>query len=415
MGIPKLVKVKGGSLPPRPGVYFMKDAAGKTMYIGKATSLRNRVTSYFSRPADARIEAMVTKIRTIDYQETPTAIEALMLEAQLIKKHQPPYNVDEKDDKSFLHLAFTREPFPKPVLIRGHELARMPKKQFLYTFGPFKSAFAVQSALDTLRRTFPWTTCSPNRGRPCFYRHLHQCPGVCTGEITSAEYTKIIRDLARFFRGDRAGVVRTMRAHMKRAAAAKRYEEAAEIRDRLFALDHIRDIAGMKREDAALEKFIDVFGRVEGYDISNTLGQDSVASMVVFQDGEPKKSEYRKFKIKTVEGANDVASIAEVMRRRFTHSGEGWRMPDLVLVDGGVPQVSAAKKALDALGVKVPLVGMAKGPDRKGDELIFDKSDYELQRLVAAFKPLLKRVRDEAHRFAIAFHRSRRAKSFLGK
>lgn len=413
MAIPASIKIKNGELPPRPGVYFMKDAAGKTMYIGKATSLRTRVTSYFSRPADARIERMVSKIRAIDYQETPTAIEALMLEAQLIKKHQPPYNVDEKDDKSFVHLVFTREPFPKPVLVRGHELARMSKKQFLYRFGPFRSAFAVRSALDTLRRSFPWTTCTPGRKRPCFYRHLHQCPGVCTGEITSAEYKKIIRSLARFFAGDRAGVVRTMRAQMKRAAAARRYEEAGEIRDRLYALDHIRDVAGMKREDAVLEKYIDIFGRVEGYDISNTGGQESVASMVVFEDGEPKKSEYRKFKIETVEGANDVASLAEVLKRRFAH--DGWRMPDLVLVDGGVPQVGAARKALDAIGVKVPLVGMAKGPDRKGDELVFDKSDYELARLVNGFRSMLRRVRDEAHRFAIGFHRQRRAKRFLGK
>lgn len=423
MAIPAYVKVKNGELPPRPGVYFMKDDAGKIMYVGKATSLRTRVTSYFSRPADARIERMVSKIRAIDYEETPTAVEALMLEAQYIKKLQPPYNVDEKDDKSFVHLVFTREPFPKPVLVRGHELARMSKKQFLYRFGPFQSAFAVRSALDTLRRSFPWTTCQPRspkssedkavrRGRPCFYRHLRLCPGVCTGEITSAEYKKIIRSLARFFSGDRAGVVRSMNAQMKRAAKARRYEEAGEVRDRLYALEHIRDVAGMKREDATLEKFIDIFGRVEGYDISNTFGQESVASMVVFEDGEPRKSEYRKFKIEGIEGPNDVASIDQVLRRRFAH--EGWRMPDLVLVDGGAPQVSAARKAFDDMGVKVPLVGMAKGPDRKGDELVFDKSDYELARLVNGFKPLLRRVRDEAHRFAIGFHRQRRAKRFLG-
>ncbi|MEY4722565.1 MAG: hypothetical protein RLZZ324_78 [Candidatus Parcubacteria bacterium] len=416
MAIPDSVVIKDNELPPRPGVYFMKDAVGRLLYIGKATSLRTRVGSYFTRPHDARIAMMVSKIRRIDYEETPTAIEALMLEASLIKKHQPPYNVDEKDDKSFVHLAFTREPFPKPVMIRGHELARAPKKQFLKTFGPFRSAYAVRAALDALRRTFPWTTCQPNRGRPCFYRHLGQCPGVCTGEITSAEYKKIIRELMRFFSGDRTGVVRALRAEMKRAAAARKYEDAAEIRDRLFALDHVHDVAVMKEEGSAgLGAPIDIFGRIEGYDISNTGGQDSVASMVVFHDGEPRKSEYRKFTIKTVVGADDPASIHEVLRRRFAHDGEGWRMPDLILVDGGATQVAAAKRAMGESGVKIPLVGMVKGPDRKGDDLVFDKDDYELQRLVNAFKPLLRQVRDEAHRFAIGFHRSRRAKRFLPK
>jgi len=391
----------------------MKDSSGKLLYIGKATSLKSRVTSYFTRPRDARISMMVSKIRRIDYEETPTAIEALMLESRLIKKHQPPYNVDEKDDKSFIHLAFTREPFPKPVLIRGHELARASKKQFLGTFGPFRSSASIRAALDALRRTFPWTTCQPGRKRPCFYRHLGQCPGVCTGEINSPEYKKIIRELMRFFSGDRAGVVRALRAAMKRSAKARNYEEAAEIRDRLFALDHVREDTVLKSEDK-LSAPIDIFGRVEGYDISNTGGQDSVASMVVFEDGEPKKSQYRTFMIKTVRGANDVASLAEVLLRRFAHDGEGWRKPDLILVDGGVPQVSAAKRALEESGVKVPLVGMAKGPDRKGEELVFDKTDYELARLVTAFKPMLRQVRDEAHRFAIAFHRRRRAKSFLG-
>lgn len=418
MAIPAHVTVKNGALPPNPGVYLMKDAAGKLLYIGKATSLRTRVGSYFVRPADARIAKMVTLIRAIDYQETPTAVEALMLESKLIKKHQPPYNVMEKDDKSFVHLAFTREPFPKPVLIRAYELARMPKRQFLKVYGPFGSAASVRASLDALRKSFPWTACRPGQKRPCFYRHLGLCPGVCTGEITSAQYKKIIRRLTRFFEGGRATVVKEMQAEMKRAAKEQRYEDAAELRNRLFALDHVRDATVLKDEGRRDGDFIDIFGRVEAYDISNISGKDAVGSMTVLIDGEPKKSEYRIFGIKDVQGPNDVAMMAETLRRRFARSvkpadGNAWPLPDLVLIDGGAAQMQAAKSVLDSYGLKIPLVGIAKGPDRKQDELVYDKSDYELSRLVHAFKPLLQRVRDEAHRFAVSWHRKKRAKSFL--
>lgn len=417
MAIPKTVTVKNGRLPASPGVYFMKDAAGKLLYIGKATSLRTRVGSYFVRPSDERIAHMVAKIAAIDYEETPTAVEALVLEAKYIKKLQPPYNVMEKDDKSSVHLAFTRDPFPQPVLIRGYELARMPKRQFLKVFGPFRSAAAVRAALDTLRRSFPWTTCRPGRKRPCFYRHLGLCPGVCTGDIGSREYKKVIRALMRYFSGERAAVLRDMKKAMRAASAAEEYEEAVALRDRVNALEHIRDIAVLKRDDAGLAEFIDIFGRIEGYDISNISGQDPVGSMIAFVDGRPKKGDYRKFAIRTVEGPNDTAMMEEVLRRRFSHAEDAdtdrWPRPDLILIDGGVGQLNAARRALDAYGITVPLIGIAKGFDRKQDELVYDKSDHELGRLVQAFKPLLQHVRDEAHRFAVGYHRRRRGARFL--
>ncbi len=422
MAIPKGIKLKENELPPRPGVYFMKDADGRIMYVGKATSLRTRVSSYFVRPADARIAQMVKKIREIDWEETPTAVEALILESKYIKKLQPPYNVRDKDDKSRVYLAFTREDYPRPVLVREHELARMPKRQFLKTFGPFGSAAAVQAALDALRKAFPWSTCRPNRGRPCFYVHLGQCPGVCTGDISPRDYKVIIRGLMRYFDGKRGEVVRSLKRNMKAAAEREDYEAAAQYRDRLWALEHIRDMALLKKDDAEMSAFVDVFGRVEGYDISNISGQDAVGSMVVFEDGRPKKSAYRKFKIKTVQGSNDTAMMEEVLSRRFGHrkgqmgqkgqkrekEQKEWPLPDLILIDGGKGQLNVAKRVLEANGLDIPLVGIAKGFDRKQDELVYDKRDIELARLVRAFKPLLQQVRDEAHRFAVSYHRKRR-------
>ncbi len=440
MAIPHGILIKNGELPPRPGVYFMRDAAGELLYIGKATSLRTRVGSYFQRPQEPRIAAMVAKIARIDYEETPTAVEALILEAKLIKKFQPPYNVMEKDDKSWIHLAFTREPFPRPVLIRGHELARAPKRQFLKTFGPFRSAAAVQAALDALRRSFPWSTCRPGRNRPCFYRHLKLCPGVCDGSITSVEYRKIIRGLMRVFDGGRAAVQRELQRDMAAASKAQDFERAAALRDRLRELGHIRDVAVMKREDRGLEEFIDIFGRIEGYDVSNIGGQDAVVSLVVFEDGRPKKSAYRKFRIRTVEGSNDVAMLAEAIRRRFSRNHQppatshqsptsptpktskpqhlepdSWPQPDLLLIDGGIGQLNAVRRELERAKLSIPLVGIAKGPDRKQDELVYDKSDHELARLVQAFKHILQQVRDEAHRFAVGYHRKLRSRRFLPK
>ncbi|MFH2063098.1 MAG: excinuclease ABC subunit UvrC [bacterium] len=410
--IPSHVKLKEPELPPRPGVYFMQDAAGKIMYVGKATSLKSRVSSYFVRPADERIADMVSKIASIDWEETPTAVEALILEAKLIKKLQPPYNVRDKDDKSSVHLAFTREDYPRPVLVREQELVRLPKRQFLKIFGPFKSAGAVQAALDALRPAFPWSTCRPGRGRPCFYVHLRQCPGVCTGTITPREYQAIIRGLMKYFEGQRGEVVRALRHSMNEVARREDYERAAHYRDRLWALEHIRDMAVLKKDDANLRQFIDVFGRVEGYDISNTSGLEAVGSMVVFEDGRAKKSQYRKFKIRTVDGPNDTAMLEEVLQRRFGHGGDEeagrWPRPDLLLIDGGRGQLNAARRVLDEYGLDIPLVGLAKGFDRRQDELVYDKSDHELARLVCAFKPLLQQVRDEAHRFAVSYHRQLR-------
>lgn len=411
MAIPAHVKIKNGELPAHPGVYFMKDAKGTLMYIGKATSLRTRVSSYFTRPADARIEKMVSQIAEIDYQETPSAIEALMLEAELIKRYQPPYNVMEKDDKSFVFLVFTKEDFPEPMLIRGHELHRMKKNAFMKTFGPFRSASAVRAALDALRKAFPWTTCKPGRKRSCFYRHLNLCPGVCTGEISSADYKKIIRGLIRVLEGKRTQVIKELTAEMNAAATNEDFETAARLRDRLYGLEHVRDFAVIKYERVNRSAVIDIYGRIEAYDISNTLGEEPVASMTVTENGVSKRSEYRKFKIKTVQGANDVAMMEEALTRRFAQTD--WPKPDIIVIDGGMGQVNAARRALEKHGIKIPLVGLAKGFDRKQDQLVYDHSDVELGRLVHAFKGLLTKTRDEAHKYAIGYHRKLRGKKFL--
>jgi excinuclease ABC subunit C len=425
MPIPTSVKIKDNGLPPEPGVYFMKDAVGRLLYVGKATSLRARVSSYFTRPQEPRIASLVAKIRRIDYETTPTAIEALMLEARLIKALQPPYNVMEKDDKSMIRLAFTKEDFPRPVLVREHDLERTGEGVYIATFGPFGTAASVRAALDALRPAFPWTTCRPGAKRPCFYHHLKLCPGVCTGGISPVEYRRIIRGLIRFFAGDRAKATSALAREMKKAAKDERFEDATVLRNRLRALADLRDINVLKREERLDRQ---ARGRIEGYDISNVSGTAPVGSMVVFEDGEPRKSEYRIFHVETP-GPDDFAMLGEVLRRRFKHvpggtegvsagrsrEAKAWKLPDILLIDGGAGQVAVARAVLAEAKLDIPVVGLAKGPDRKRDVPVFDHSTPGLAALVTSHKRLFQQVRDEAHRFAVSHHRKRRKKEFISK
>ncbi len=465
--IPLHIKIKNNELPDTPGVYLMKDAAGTVLYVGKATSLRRRVRQHFERPHSNLIEEMTRLVEEIDYIEKPTALEALILEANLIKLYWPKYNTDQKDDKSFLYLAITDERYPRPILVRGNQLGegraiigdvaklvRVGKSasqggvvsvsegkkvaglRYTHLFGPYTSSHSLRVALELIRKIIPWSTCVPGQKRACFYVHLRQCPGVCIEAITVTEYRKIIRDLIRFFEGKKDMIVKAYRRNMLRAAREKRFEEAALWRNRVHALEHIQDVAMLSREDGVGATFMSpvrptegegdmnvaptkkmdqyIYGRIEGYDISHVSGTSTVASMVVFERGAPSKGEYRKFKINDVEGANDVASMQEVLRRRFRHSE--WHRPNLLLIDGGMPQVHAVEQVVHGeLSLSIPIVGIAKGVGRKRNDLVFTTADVELAEACRRHHLVLEQVRDEAHRFAITFHRKLRSRKFLGK
>lgn len=414
--IPKLVKVKNGKLPDVPGVYLMKDGEGNVIYVGKATSLLRRVGSYFQKAHDARIAEMVSKIRKIEYIEKATVIEALILEANLIKYHWPPYNIREKDNKSFLYLVFTKEEFPRPLLVRGHEIDERSSKMYKAVFGPYTSPRSLRAALDMLRKVFAWTSCTPGMKRPCFYYHLKQCPGVCIGVADKKAYQKTIRDLIRFFEGKKEGILKDYKKQMKAASKEKRFEEAAAYRNKIYFLEHIQDVAILKREDDHIDKMregeatVNLFGRIEGYDISTIQGTSTVASMVVFENGAPAKAEYRKFRIRTPR-ADDLASMRETLMRRFRNN---WRKPDLILIDGGQNQVNIATMTVREAGFGIPVVGIAKGPERKRNDLICDPKHLDLCKLCEQYKELLVQVRDEAHRFAITYHRKLRSRKMFG-
>lgn len=418
--IPSNIKIKGGELPKNPGVYIMKDAKGTVLYVGKAASLSRRVQQHFDRPHGPHIPEMTRQVKEIDYIVKPTALEALILEANLIKHYWPKYNVLQKDNKSFMYLGITDEDFPRPVLVRGTDLDDNAAKTYKVVFGPYTSSRSLKAALDLVRKAFPWSNCIPGQKRACFYHHLKMCPGVCIGVADKKAYQKTIRDLIRFFEGKKDIILKDFQKQMKAASKEKRYEDAAALRNKIYFLEHIQDVAVLKRDDEMVDRIkpgegmaVNLFGRIEGYDISNISGTSQVASMVVFENGAPAKAEYRKFKIKTVEGSNDVASMRETLMRRLKH--REWHKPDLILIDGGLPQVHAAEEVLHHLNVQIPVVGIAKGKERKRNDIICSQVSVELCELCNKYVDLLAQVRDEAHRFAITYHRKVRAMNFVGR
>ncbi len=385
-------------LPDTPGVYLMRDAKGEILYIGKAANLKRRVSSYFERPHDYRIQKMVNLIRKIDVKPTDTALEALILEAELIKKHQPRYNVLEKDDKSFLYVEITNEKFPRVLLVRGKSLVTGKR------FGPFIYGNSIREALKILRRIFPYSIHPTNSLflRACFDFQLGLCPGTCVGTISTGDYRKNIQNLILIFEGKKKRVLKTLEKEMKEVSKNLEFEKAEVVRRQIFGLKHIQDVAFIRDSEVVSGAGAT---RIEGYDISNISGTSAVGSMVVFSGDEPDKNEYRKFKIQTIHQSNDVGMLREVIRRRF---GNPWPLPNLMLIDGGLGQVNAARQVLGEFGLKIPVVGIAKGPTRKKNEFVGSIPSGVLEKTLI-------RVRDEAHRFAISYHRKLRTASAFAR
>ncbi|MBM3281685.1 MAG: hypothetical protein FJY91_03075 [Candidatus Harrisonbacteria bacterium] len=398
-------KEKIKNIPSEPGCYLMKNSEGVIIYVGKAVNLNRRVTSYFTRPHDARIENLVKEIHRIDIERTNSALEALVLEAALIKKHAPKYNILEKDDKSFLFVEITREHFPRLRLVRGKD--RIPRGEY---YGPFVQGGAIREALVLLRRILPVCDLMGDSlelpKRPCFNYGVGLCPGPCAAAISEREYKKIIRGYRLIFSGKTKSLIRNLKKEMATAAKNLDFERAESFRKKIFALEHVNDVSLIKEDDLVGDaKQTGI--RIEGYDISNISGTNAVGVMVVFENGIVNRDEHRTFGIKSVIGSNDVAMMRETLDRRLRHSE--WRFPDLILIDGGAAQVGIALEAVRAAGLKIPVLGLAKGPDRKKNDLIGGD--------IPAFSTLetLIRVRDEAHRFAISTYRRKHRRTLLSE
>jgi len=403
-------------LPDSPGIYLFYNTEGELVYVGKATSLRSRVTSgYFQGKRTPRpIEEMIHEVAKIDHRTTDSVLEAVIMEAVYIKKYLPKYNVLGKDDKSWNYIIVTNDEFPRVINLRQRELARIQTetpekmKEFKDIFGPYPG-LNTKAIMKVLRKLFHYSSCEPGTGRPCLYREMGLCLGVCTGEISAKDYrAQVIAPLKLFLSGKKKQVISGFEKRMKLAAKKQEFEQAALLRNQLAGLQRIHDITLINKSFFADPEMTGESKqvRVEGYDISNLGATDKVGSMVVFDNDGPVKSEYRKFNIKNVIGQSDVDSLAEVLERRLNHSE--WQMPDVIMLDGGRPQVNRIKRVFMERGVRIPFVGIAKGPERKRNDIIFGSKSKEFVQWVAAHQGLLIRVRDEAHRFAITFNRSKR-------
>ncbi len=431
----KQIEEKLQNLPNKPGIYLFY-SGDELIYVGKASSLKKRVKSYFqkqdkkdktAREVIRPIEEMIEQVDELEFKETDSALEAIILEAEYIKKHQPKYNVLGKDNKSWNYIAITSHEYPSVTTVRQHQYKNMDpeerEQKFEEVFGPYPK-LNTKATLKILRKLFNYSTCQTKdrpEGKPCLYYQMGKCLGVCTDEISPSEYRKkVIKPLKKFLSGDKDELIDQLQEKMEQASDNKEYEEAARIRDQIESLNHIHDVALLNEsfvEDAFSINKLDI-SRIEGYDISNLGKTGVVGSLVVFKDGEPQKDQYRKFKIKEVEGQSDVDSLKEVISRRAKYfdteeSDFAKEDPDLIVVDGGKPQVNALREVLEQKQVQeIPVMGIAKGEDRDKNELIIQGLKPELIKWIKENKKTLVKVRDEAHRFALKYQQKIREKRF---
>ncbi len=402
-----LAEYKKISLPEAPGVYFFRDRANAILYIGKATSLKDRVRSYFApdlnKTRGLKVVSMVVNAHAVTWQETGSVLEALLLETELIKKYKPVFNTKEKDNKSYNCIVITKESFPRVLVLRTRNVLEDMKKDIAYTFGPFSSGQALRDSLKIIRKIFPFRdTCVPYAGKPCFNAQIGLCPGVCTGTCNEKEYKKIIRNLVSFFKGNREEVLKRLTKEMNSEAKALHFERAGEIKKTIFVLTHIRDSALIKYTEVVDNDMKSI--RIEGYDVAHISGTARAGVMVVVENGDPNKGEYRKFKLP--EKINDdYKALQEVLERRFAHTE--WRLPDLIVIDGGVGQMNIAKGVLSEYKLSIPLVSVVKNAQHKPDHFLGEV------KIIDTYKKHILLTNSEAHRFAMSYHTQLRNKNLL--
>ena len=447
------VREKIKTLPTGPGLYFMKGHADKVLYIGKAKNLRSRVASYFQPASDLassrgpKIVEMVNKVEAVDFLETESEVDAMLQEARLIKDIRPPYNTDLTDDKTFPYLEITTADD-----FAGVYITRKPRPQGSRLFGPFAGAKDLRAVLAELQKIFKFRTCRLEINatdknlrffRPCLLYSIKQCTAPCSAKIKKNEYKKSISDFMKFLRSKRSVILGRLKDQMTAAAGAFEYEKAAMLRDRIRLIERL-DRRGTPDENVqpevfaaqpaeALEQLQKILNAdhpiriIEGIDIAHISGSQSVGSLVKFIDGRAFKNGYRRFKIKTVEGIDDYAMIAEVVKRRYKYALEGQELwPDLILIDGGLGQLHAAEHALKEMLTAsheprdMKIAALAKREEElyisnfqfPNANLKSEIRNLKLPRNSAALK-LLQYVRDEAHRFAQHYHHLLRDKKLL--
>ena len=321
------------------------------------------------------------------------------------KKHKPIYNSKEKDNKSFSFIIITNENFPKILSIRGREIGKKIKKsEISYQFGPFTNNNILKEILKIVRRIFPFRDkCKiygiNKKNKLCFNGELGLCPGTCTGKVTKKAYQKTVKEIIMFFEGKREKLIEKLHKEMNKCAEKEYFEQAHELKNKIYSLEHISDVALIKKR--LVEAFTRSFFRIEGYDVSHTFGKNAVGVMVVFEDGMIKKSEYRVFNIKTAKGGDDLAALKEVLKRRLSHTE--WQYPNLIVVDGGKTHIKTAKSVMKKEGYSIPIVSVVKDIKHSAREILGSKLFGDLEDNILS-------VNTESHRFSLASHKKKNSK-----
>ena len=456
-----LPKNKTSKLPEGRGVYCFKNKKGSLLYVGKARNIKERVKNHFQRPT-SRDDLFINQASKIGYIKTDLEIEALLLEANLIKKYQPKYNVIWRDDKNYFFVAMTKEDFPRIFWTHQTKVKSQKSKVKSQFIGPFVDGKALKQALKVLRKVFPYRSCYKIPNRPCLWYHLNRCPAPCflksrlIKEIPpdSLKLKKVsqrnAKNLMKIIKEGKNPVLKNLKKEMKLASKNQDFEEAAKIRDQINSLERVVAHAKIFESGAPqkfdwpqvqkiLQKILKTKNkilRIEAYDVSNIVGQEATGSTVTFINGLPDKNFYRKFKIKIQGKPNDTAMIKEIISRRLRHPEWGW--PDLILIDGGIGQLNAALKVKN-LPHTVPTVsGLVRGQKSpkqfrlqqdatgqakikkikvmslaKRENKLFIEGKKEpilLKNMPREVFNLILQLRDEAHRFAISYHRKLRKK-----
>jgi excinuclease ABC subunit C len=407
-------------LPSFSGVYIFWQK-NQPLYIGKAVNLKARILSHWQNAKlDLKEKLILEKSDRIETLTTQSEFQAVLLEAELIKKYQPKYNVRWRDDKNFLYIKITvKEKFPKVLVVRKEDDGKS-----LY-FGPFSSTKVVNDLLREIRKIVPFCSQKKLGKKPCFYSKIglcHPCPNYILSLETQSNaslpkpnhaslqklYRSNINKIIYILRGKFDIILNSLEKELKTAIKEEKYEEGLRLRNRICLLRKLISERSFMEEESVNQELSSAIKRIECYDVSNLAGQEATASMVVFTNGFADKKEYRRFKIKTVNKPSDTEMLAEVITRRLAK--KDWPLPDLIVVDGGKPQVSAISKVLKDHKVKIPLVGVAKKPDRivlaKNGKTLFLPEN-------SSFFNLLKHLRDESHRFAKKYHLLLRKKKIM--
>lgn len=378
-------------LPDNPGVYYFKKGTN-ILYIGRATSLKDRVKSYFKddliHTRGALLVDMVTHAERVEFKETDSVLEAVILEANEIKKYLPYYNTKEKDNKSFYCIVITDEEFPCILLVRERNL----ESNYKYVFGPYPNGGVVKNALKIIRKIFPFRdTCK--LGKLCFNAQIGLCPGVCGGKMTKQEYAKTIKKIVLFLEGKKDTLIQELEKEMNAYAKEMAFEKAEETKRTLYALTHVHDMSLIREEDEVEKTGF----RIEAYDVAHLSGKNTAGVMVVAYDSAMERSAYRKFKIQHEKGAHETASLSEILKRRFNHPE--WPKPDLIVVDGNEVQRKAAQNLTD-----IPVVSVVKNEKHKPKAILGDAE------IILKHQKTILLANSEAHRFSIAYHRLLRSR-----